>query len=426
MPSHQNSPKIADAGKPQENYLAARDKNLIPVYLLAKPLSYRQALALMRHDNEPELTEKCVVMAFVKKLPEPETVIQDISMQTIRAIINRFERLEREALKPDKMRSWSTRRSEDFIKKAVRRVFLKTIDDRRLFFEILRLVREFSEVRGEPYSKLGRRGRRLNYDPKIVVAILIYKAALDIGYHRLEAKLGELGIDARLPGRRRSRGRRIPSPSLLRKIIAREELGKWLDDFIEWLLRVKAREAAPFVEVKRYVLDGTRMKCGRLVKRVVAGEEKAAKETVDVKYLYNIDVDMYLGARLTSKRAVKELVERLRRGEILLADPEFFNTEVCEMAMARGVICVIKPRKTKPKSLALRLCSEAFDPSLYRLRKCGERGARVLGETVMRHKDRARRENEVRLIATQHNIKTLIRLRIRQKAILRLVTVLRA
>ena len=119
----------------------------------------------------------------------------------------------REALNPDRRRSWSTRRTEDFIKKAVRRAFSKTVDDRRPFFEILRLVREFSEAKGEPYSKLGRRDGRLNYDPKIVVAILIYKAALDIGYHRLEAKLGELGIDARLPGRRRRRAEEFRPPA---------------------------------------------------------------------------------------------------------------------------------------------------------------------------------------------------------------------
>jgi len=135
---------------------------------------------------------------------------------------------------------------------------------------------------------------------------------------------------------------------------------------------------------------------------------------------------MYLGVVLSKRKAVMELVKKLRRGENFLADSEFFNTEVCGKALAKGVRCVIKPRKTRTRSMILRLYSEAFDPSLYRLRKCGERGAKVFSETVMRHENWARRENEVRLIAAQHNIKSLIRLRIRYGVILRLVMVLRA
>ena len=166
------------------------------------------------------------------------------------------------------------------------------------------------------------------------------------------------------------------------------------------------------------------MERNRLVKRMHSGRQIIAKETVDVRYLYNIDVDMYLGATLSKRRAVTELVEKLRRDEILLADPELFNTEVCEKAMARGVRVVIKPRKTRTRSTILRLCSEAFDPKLYGLRKCGERGAKVFSEVVMRRENVARRGNEVRLIAAQHNIKALIRLRIRYGAVLKLVTVL--
>ena len=39
---------------------------------------------------------------------------------------------------------------------------------------------------------------------------------------------------------------------------------------------------------------------------------------------------------------------------------------------------MIKPRKTRARSMILRLCSEAFDPKLYRLRKCGGEGLRSL------------------------------------------------
>ena len=42
----------------------------------------------------------------------------------------------------------------------------------------------------------------------------------------------------------------------------------------------------------------------------------------------------------------------------------------------------------------------------------------------MRHENVARRGSEVRLIALQHNIKALIRLRMRYGAVLKLVTVL--
>ena len=171
---------------------------------MTKPLSYRQALALTRHDNEPALTQEAIIIVPIKNLPEPETVIRDIITQTIDTIINKSKRIEKETLKPSSRRSWSSKRTEDIIGKITRRLFSKTIGEERLFLEILRLVREFARVRGEPYSKMGRREKRLSYDPVIVVAILIYKTALNIGYLRLEAKIRELGIDARIQGRRRS------------------------------------------------------------------------------------------------------------------------------------------------------------------------------------------------------------------------------
>lgn len=112
----------------------------------------------MRHDNEPVLTEECVIVALVKNLSGPEAVIRDILMQTINTIVDWLRRLEREVLKPDSKRSWSAGGTEDIIGKVVRRVFSKTIDERRLFLEILRLVKEFAKVRGESYSKARREG----------------------------------------------------------------------------------------------------------------------------------------------------------------------------------------------------------------------------------------------------------------------------
>lgn len=131
---------------------------MTPVYLMARPLSYRQALALTRHDNEPALTQEAIIIAPIKNLPEPETMIKDILTQTINAIINESKRIEKQASKPSSKRPWSAKRTEDIIGKTTRRLFSKTIDEERLFLEILRLVREFARVRGEPYSKMGRRG----------------------------------------------------------------------------------------------------------------------------------------------------------------------------------------------------------------------------------------------------------------------------
>ena len=51
---------------------------------------------MTRHDKEPLLTEKCIIVALIKTLPDSDIVIQDISKQTIKAVIDRFRRLERE------------------------------------------------------------------------------------------------------------------------------------------------------------------------------------------------------------------------------------------------------------------------------------------------------------------------------------------
>jgi len=93
---------------------------------------------------------------------------------------------------------------------------------------ILGLVREFSKAHGKPYDYRGR-GPRLRYDPEIVAALLILKAALRIGTRALIKLAKRLKIDARISEKAYDY---TPGETQLRNIMARRDFLEWLDEFI--------------------------------------------------------------------------------------------------------------------------------------------------------------------------------------------------
>ena len=52
-------------------------------------------------------------------------------------------------------------------------------------------------------------------------------------------------------------------------------------------------------------------------------------------------------------------MEKLSPGDVLLADPEFFTKETCELILAKGIKPAIKPTKKARKGLVIRLCRKS-------------------------------------------------------------------
>ena len=96
------------------------------------------------------------------------------------------------------------------------------------------------------------------------------------------------------------------------------------------------------------------------------------KETIEVKFLFNINIDMYVYAELTTSHNAREAIERLSPGDVLLADPEFFTRENCGSALAKEIKPAIKLLKNARKGLVIKICGEAFEKKRYRRRMVRE------------------------------------------------------
>jgi len=118
---------------------------------------------------------------------------------------------------------------------------------------------------------------------------------------------------------------------------------------------------------------------------------------------------------------VKEAIERLSSGDVLLADPEFFTRENCELILAKGIKPVIKPIKKARKGLVIRLCRKAFERKKYKRRKNGERGAKIYDSSTMLYLNPDRQRGIVKLMAVAHNVKRLVKLAIKYTVVMRLV-----
>ena len=335
------------ASEPHIDNNAQTNKNNagIPVFLLQEILTFEQAVAYLDAYSEPEADEQCIIIGFLSDVVDVETAVEICAMQTVVRVVKDELKWEKDVLKPERKQSWSKKTTWDKIEKRVNRIFHREIGEQELFEIILGLVLEFSRTYGPPYL-YGGRGPHLQYSPEYVAAILIMKAALGVGNEKIIKKAEELGIDTRISVKARYK---VPRKTHLRNIIKQKEFLDWLDEFIAWLVLNKAEVFLRFFIEREFVLDGTGMKTNRLEKVIKGGEQALKEETIEVKFLFNINIDMYVYAELTTSHNVKEAIERLSPGDVLLADPEFFTRENCEMILAKGIKPVIKPTKKSEK-----------------------------------------------------------------------------
>ena len=76
---------------------------------------------------------------------------------------------------------------------------------------------------------------------------------------------------------------------------------------------------------------------GFLEERFVRGRAVLSRAVVDIKFIYDIGVDMFAFAWATGSRDISDAMGVLPRGSILYADGEFFVRGNCVEAFRRGI-----------------------------------------------------------------------------------------
>ena len=386
----------------------------IMVFLLGESLDFSRALAYLDVYREPRNVEEGVVIGFIEEWDKSlgddvEKLAEILGLMTVIGIVKDEVRNEVDKLKDEKKRKWSGKTTYDRLEKRVEKLCDELIDDKRLYEVIEANVSEFSKIHGLPYG-YGGRGPRLKFDPVKIASILVFKGAKRIGNRRLLSMLKAWGINALI----KSDGEDgLPSESMLRKVMDKKEFLEWLDAFTVWLLLRKASRHLGYYSRREYVSDGTDEKTSRLEVAVRGGRKVLKQETIPVKFTYNINLDMYLHVDVTTSKKLAHVISLLSRGDVLMADPEFFNRENCFLALSKGLIVELKPRKNAKRSPELRECRDKFNTRQYKARKNGERGAKIYNDTVMHFVDPHRRRVMVKLMAAGHNIKRLVKLAIK-------------
>lgn len=405
--------------EPQSNNMPCAFKNdtAIPVFLFQDLLSVEQAVAYADQYSEPYNVGSYIVIGFIREKIDMQTAINMLVAHTITRIVKDEYQNQKNLLRPERKRRWSKKTTWDKIQKRASRLFYGNIGELALFREILSQVREFAKINGPPYIH-GSRGPPFRYDPIVVAALLIWGSCLNLGNQRLVLKAKELGIDARRSKKAHST---VPCESQLRNVLSRWEFLNWLNDFMSWQVFEYAKRFLQLFGEREFVLDGTDMQTSRLKKTISAGKTALVKKTLPVRFLYNINLDMYVHVKQTTSHNAKEFIEMLSQDDILLMDSEFFTRENCELALVRGIDIQVKPTRNGRRGPALRLCRERFRKRKYKRRKNGERGAKIYDENVMLYTDPVRQRVKIRLMAVGYNVKRLIKLSIKYESVMKLV-----
>ena len=383
--------------------------------MLQELLDFGRALAYLDVYREPRGVEEGVLIGFIEEWDEDvgddvEKVAEILSVMTVIGIAQDEIKKEVDKLKDEKKRKWSKKTTYDKLEKRVGKLYCELFDDRRLYEVIEDNVSEFSKVYRPPYE-YGGRGPHLKYDPVKIASILVFKGVKRISNSQLLSMLKSWKINALI--RDEGEKDKLPSESLLRKVMDKKEFLEWLDAFTVWLLLRKASKYLKYYSRGEYVADGTDEKTSRLEVAVRGGKKVLRHETIPVKFAYNINLDMYLHVEVTTSRNLAHVISLLSRGDVLMADPEFFTRENCFLALAKGLVVEIKPSKNAKRSPELRECKDKFNIKQYKARKNGERGAKIYNDTVMHFVDPHRRRVMVKLMAAGYNIKRLVKLAIK-------------
>ena len=171
----------------------------------------------------------------------------------------------------------------------------------------------------------------------------------------------ETGIDMRVSSNARHR---VSTAETLRYHYRNPRLRQWILEFLNWLrcqgsLLIRGLSRCDGVE--EFVADGTAVPAGFLEERLVRGRAVLSRPTLDIKFIYDIGVDMFAFARATGSRDISDAMGVLPRGSILYADGEFFVRENCVETFRRGIDFQVRPSRVFSCRI-LRRAAEVFRP----------------------------------------------------------------
>jgi len=291
---------------------------------------------------------------------------------TVEALVEQIFWLEKDSLKPDRKKPWSSIVTRD-----------PTNDDAReraekaskieAFYGLLELAREFEAIKP---LKAKKPGPDPYYDRVMIVVAFVIK---DYGplesFKSLREFLIRHGLDFRVSDKAKHI---VPSLTRLKELYQDDSIREWMKGFLKWLESVKGRPIAYYLgaEKMEYVTDSTKVTSRYLDVATVGAKKTLRRRTHTVKFLVNITTNMTVDVELSESRRITNFMAVIPRNATLYTDAEFFTEVNCEFALAKGIDFQVKPKKTAKRGIAIREIKAKFNPKRYKRRKNGERAAK--------------------------------------------------
>ena len=367
------------------------------LYILKEPLPFRKAVPFLRVRTIPVLTAPEEYIIFLKDVPSEREVIEVMSEIAVFELVSEILGEEKRAKRTDKKKPYRARKTRDPVSRRVESRYAQLTDKdiyENALSAVIRMTPVLNSLFGRPLKLT-----RSRYDPLVIVALLLVKLILCIGYRKLEKLAKSLKIaDIR--------------KSWLNKIVTKKLNLAWfwgLTVLLDMEIEAVFGEFFGFDKLKFTMIDGTKLKRAYYD----YSGETAKKKTLDITVSFRVLTSSVRTFELGLPADVSTHFKAFRKGDIILMDG-FYDAEAnFEEAWFREIE-IHCPIGNARRGAARKWAKSLFNKKIYRYRKVGEKSFTLVFtrlEPITWHES-----NDliyVTLAAAANNIKALIRAKIR-------------
>jgi len=337
-----------------------------PLFILTQPINIKQQRQFLRPNQYPDTL---IPATFIAPL-QPVTLREAIEIakkEAIREAIQEAYTREREALKPEKRRQYSPRKTRDPFRGIMEKA-LAEIDFTAKYWFCYTIVSFISGIIGEPKLL----PERTKFDNKKIVALLLTKffSTEYIGYRKLVSEAIKHGLDLTKNG-----NGDVPKKSYLNNLA--RSIGKdWFDKAIFLVAILIDFLVIHFFEadIRLFFADWTEKEAVWYRKGMYGGKPRLVRDSYPVTIIANVATNVVYWCSAGIHRDVSRGISRLPPNSTLLMDSAFDCEANFEVSYFRGIDVHVAPSYRVVRwGVFRRVYRRRFCRGRYRRRKIGEK-----------------------------------------------------
>jgi len=337
-----------------------------PVFVFTQPINIKQQRQFLRPSQYPDILVPATFIAPLHPITFREA-LEIAKKEAVREAVQEALTAEREALKPEKRRQYSPRKTRDPFRGYMEKALAK-MDFAAKYQFCYAIVSFVSGIIGEPKLL----PERTKFDSKKVVALLLVKffSTEYIGYRKLAGEAMKHGLDLTKDG---SGG--VPKKSYLNRLA--RSIGKdWFDKAIFLVAILVDLMVSLFFETDIYIFfaDWTEREAVWYREGMYGGERRLVRDSYPVTIIANVATNVVYWCSAGIHRDVSRGIARLPPGSTLLMDSAFDCEANFEVAYIKRIDVHVAPSSRRVRRGTFRrMYRRRFSRARYRRRKLGEK-----------------------------------------------------